>query len=227
MSVILEAKNICFAHQGKRVLQKVSIDLCSEERIGLLGFNGAGKSTLIRILGGLVPSQIDSLSLHGKAIDSTRRLQTKIGYVPDQAPIYQDMKTLEYLTFCFSLFNLKVNHALLDDLLTMFDCQDIRHHRLSTLSSGFLQRISLVRSLLHQPDIWLLDEPTNGLDLPQSEKIRQLILENMPVKTMLIASHLMDDIRLCDRIYFLHQQTLREIDSGDLNLNALKKYMAE
>ena len=176
--------------------------------LGLLGPNGAGKSTTVKILTGLLPLQRGQVQVAGFDI-ATAPLEVKkrVGYVPESGALYDALTPDEYFRFISLLYHLDpiVVQPRIDELLRMFELDDVRNARMVTFSKGMRQKVLIAAALLHAPDVIIFDEPLNGLDanamLVFKELLRGLAAQG---RTILFCSHLLDIVeRLCPRIVII------------------------
>lgn len=207
MSVIVEHLN---KHIGKQhVLRDLTLHIGEGEVVGLLGPNGAGKSTLMKVLTGLW--SFDSGKVEVCGIDMARQpysVSSHIGYLPENNPLYEDMYVREYLQFMYDLSG-KRNV----DIERLIDETGIRPEigkRIGALSKGYRQRVGLAQALLSDPQLLILDEPTTGLDPNQLEDIRSLIRRVAQGRTILLSTHIMQEVHaMCSRVVILHHGEIR------------------
>lgn len=207
MSVIVEHLN---KHIGKQyVLRDLTLHIGEGEVVGLLGPNGAGKSTLMKVLTGLW--SFDSGKVEVCGIDMARQpysVSSRIGYLPENNPLYEDMYVREYLQFMYDLSG-KRNV----DIERLIDETGIRPEigkRIGALSKGYRQRVGLAQALLSDPQLLILDEPTTGLDPNQLEDIRSLIRRVAQGRTILLSTHIMQEVHaMCSRVVILHHGEIR------------------
>lgn len=183
-------------------LRDISLTLRPGETTGLLGVNGAGKSSVLAALAGVLPLKAGEVQVHGQPLHAQPQLRRHIGWLPQRAPLYDDMSVMENLQFAAQLH--KASPKTLGESLEQFELGDLRRRLARKLSGGERMRLGLACCLIHQPDILLLDEPTAGLDPLQAQQLRQLITSLAPQRAVLIASHLLADIEtLCQRALML------------------------
>lgn len=195
-------------YSGHQVLNGVNFDVYKGQIIGYIGPNGAGKSTTLKIMLGLVEGYQGEIEIFGQDIsngnDSYKR---RIGYVPENAEIYDNLTASEYLTFIGELYGMEREKAEVkaEELMDLFDMSDVFHSRISSFSKGMRQKILIASSLLHNPDLIFLDEPLSGLDA-NSVMIIKDILEQLAGqgKTIFYSSHIMDVVeKISNRIVLL------------------------
>ena len=191
MSVKLQHIHKSFGAQ--QVLQDVSMEIPEGQVLGLLGPNGAGKSTLMKILIGLWKADSGSVSV-----------PKQIGYLPENNPLYEEMYVSEYLQFMARMTNIGNGESLIDDLMERVGLTPERHKHIRELSKGYRQRVGLAQALLGNPQLLILDEPTTGLDPNQLVEIRSLIRELGKERTVILSTHIMQEVReMCDRVVIL------------------------
>lgn len=205
---VLSLQNLTMHYSGKDVLNGINLDVYRGQIIGYIGPNGAGKSTTIKIMLGLVEAYGGVVEIFGHNIKSNdNTYKQKIGYVPENAEIYDNLTAAEYLTFIGELYGLerKTAEAKALSLLEEFDMGEVFHSRISSYSKGMRQKVLIISSLLHNPDLIFLDEPLSGLDA-NSVMIVKDMLEALADqgKTILYSSHIMDVVeKISNRIVLL------------------------
>ena len=191
---------------AQQVLRDVSLDIPAGQIVGLLGPNGAGKSTLMKILIGL-----------WSADSGTVQVPQRIGYLPENNPLYEDMYVSEYLEFMAGL-TLPESHVhrtsdlrtSIDGLIELVGLSPERHKHIRELSKGYRQRVGLAQALLGDPQLLILDEPTTGLDPNQLVEIRALIKNLGKDRTVILSTHIMQEVReMCDRVIILDHGTIK------------------
>jgi len=204
-------------------LRGVSIELLPGEATGLLGINGAGKSSVLSALAGVLPLHSGEVYYQGQPLHAHPGLRRFIGWLPQHAPLYEDMTVLENLRFKSLLHH--TSNRKLQQTIEQFDLGDLQYRLVRKLSGGERMRLGLACCLLHGPQALLLDEPTAGLDPLQAEQLRQLIGSLASQRTVLIATHLLDDVEsLCQRVLLLEDG---RIVADELAKPAQKLMLAE
>lgn len=193
MAVKLLHINKSFGTQ--RVLKDVSLEIETGQIVGLLGPNGAGKSTLMKILIGLWEANGE-----GAVIEVPER----IGYLPENNPLYEEMYVTEYLRFMAEMTQIADWRLKIEDLIEKVGLTPERHKHIRELSKGYRQRVGLAQALLGDPQLLILDEPTTGLDPNQLVDIRALIRSLGKERTVILSTHIMQEVReMCDRVVIL------------------------
>lgn len=201
----LKIKNLTKKFGEQVALSNININIEKNEIIGLLGANGAGKSTLMKsIVGGL---KIDSgeIIFNNKDI-TTNEVETKskIGFLPENNPLYLDMFVKEYLQFVANIHNIPYENV--EKVINLVGLTPEKSKKIKQLSKGYKQRVGLAQAIIHRPDLLILDEPTNGLDPNQIVEIRNLIKEIGQEKTIIISTHIMQEVEaLCSRVILIHK----------------------
>ncbi len=201
----LKIKNLTKKFGEQVALSNININIEKNEIIGLLGANGAGKSTLMKsIVGGL---KIDSgeISFNNKDI-TTNEVETKskIGFLPENNPLYLDMFVKEYLQFVANIH--KIPYENVEKVINLVGLTPEKSKKIKQLSKGYKQRVGLAQAIVHRPYLLILDEPTNGLDPNQIVEIRNLIKEIGQEKTIIISTHIMQEVEaLCSRVILIHK----------------------
>jgi ABC-2 type transport system ATP-binding protein len=194
---------------GKQVvLDNISFRIAKGEIIGLLGPNGAGKSTLMKILTCFVPPTSGEANIDGFDVtEQYSEVRKRIGYLPENNPLYLDMYVKEYLSFISGIHKLGKNrHARVAEMIERTGLGPEQNKLIGTLSKGYRQRVGLAQALIHNPDVLILDEPTSGLDPNQLLEIRNLIKTIGKEKTVMLSTHIMQEVEaICNRAIIIHQ----------------------
>ena len=192
---------------GVHAVRGVTFELGSREIVGLLGPNGAGKTTTIRMITGFLAPDEGRVSVCGHDMsDSPAAAKRMIGYLPESAPMYPEMKAREYLDYRGRLQGMMRRDRIreIERCLDRCRASDMADRRIGALSKGYRQRVGLAASILHDPKVLVLDEPTNGLDPTQIHETRGLIGELAQERTLLLCSHILPEIeRLCPRVIII------------------------
>ena len=198
--ILIEHINKSFGAQ--QVLKDIRLEIPSGQVLGLLGPNGAGKSTLMKILIGL-----------WKADSGKVQVSEKIGYLPENNPLYDEMYVTEYLQFMAGLTHANED---IDALIDRVGLVPERHKHIRELSKGYRQRVGLAQALLGNPELLILDEPTTGLDPNQLVEIRSLIRSLGKDRTVILSTHIMQEVReMCDRVVILDHGEIKADQSID------------
>jgi len=191
------------------VVNNLSFTVNQGEVLGFLGPNGAGKSTTMRMVTGfLSPNSGDAKICGISMIDHPKRAKARIGYLPESAPLYDDMTVRDFLKFCGSMRGLKgkANRVAVDAAIETCFLEKVAPQSIATLSKGYRHRTCLAQSLLHDPDVLILDEPTDGLDPNQKHEVRQLIARLGKTKAILFSTHILEEVdSACTRALIIDQ----------------------
>ena len=203
MSLLLQ--NVSKSYGAVKALKGLSIELKKGEVVGLLGPNGAGKSSLMKILTGYYKEWEGEISYDGLDLKiDLQNIQKQVGYLPENNPLYDEMYVIEYLKYVGSLYKLK--NPFYKETLEKTGLLDHQRHKIQTLSKGYRQRVGLAAALIHDPELLILDEPTTGLDPNQLVPIRKLIRELGRDKTVLLSTHILQEVdALCDRVIIINK----------------------
>ena len=205
---------IAVSHLQKRygaltALHDVSFEVGAGEIVGFLGPNGAGKTTTMKILTGFCAPSGGSARVCGfDVVGDSLEVRRRIGYLPESAPSYAEMRVLDYLDFVARVRGLAESEraTALERAATLTDIRDRLHQVIGTLSKGYKQRVGLAQALLHQPPVLILDEPTSGLDPNQIVAIRDLIREIGRSRTVILSTHILQEVQAtCDRVLIVHK----------------------
>lgn len=215
MPILVSNVNKNYGEQ--QVLNDVSFRIGSGEVVGFIGPNGAGKSTMMKIITGFVPYETGSVIVSGWEV-KTHPLETKrlIGYLPEHNPLYLEMYVKEYLQFIGKMykFNGKIN-ARVDEMIELTGLTPEYKKKIGQLSKGYRQRVGLAQALIHDPQVLILDEPTTGLDPNQLVDIRNLISEIGKEKTVMLSTHIMQEVSaICDRVVILNKGNIVADEKG-------------
>lgn len=201
----LQIINLTKKFGEQTALHNIHIEVEKNEIIGLLGPNGAGKSTLMKSITGSITIDEGEILFNGKNItENPTETKKKIGFLPENNPLYTDMFVREYLLFVADIH--KISHKRVEEAIDLVGLTPEKSKKIKQLSKGYKQRVGLAQAILHSPDLLILDEPTNGLDPNQIIEIRQLIKEISQEKTIILSTHIMQEVEaLCTRVILIHQ----------------------
>ena len=206
---MIEVSDLSKHFGSKTVVNNLSFTVKKGEVLGFLGPNGAGKSTTMRMVTGFIsPSKGDAKICGLSVIDHPKQAKRHIGYLPESAPLYDDMTVHDFLQFCASMRGLHGKdgrNAISEAIETCF-LGNVSHQSIGTLSKGYRHRTCLAQALLHDPDVLILDEPTDGLDPNQKHEVRQLIKRLGQHKAILFSTHILEEVdAACDRALIIDQ----------------------
>lgn len=202
---MLKIENLCKNYGKFQAVNNLNLHIPKGEIFGFVGPNGAGKTTTMKIICGLLSATSGSAIVDGiDVLHNPRALKSRIGYMPDFFGVYDDLKVIEYLEFYASIYNIrgKESEKVCNDLLELVDLVEKRESYVDSLSRGMKQRLCLARSLVHNPDLLVLDEPASGLDPRARVEMKEILktLQSMG-KTIIISSHILPELaELCTTI---------------------------
>ena len=210
MSVIVE--KVSKAYGTQLALDDVSFRVGEGEVVALLGPNGAGKSTMMKIIACYLPQTKGSVRVRSYDV-STHPLEVKkqIGYLPENNPLYLDMYVREYLQFVAGVHGLgRIGKRRVDEMIELTGLAPEHRKTIGALSKGYRQRVGLAQALIHEPSVLILDEPTSGLDPNQLAEIRQLIRDIGKKKTVILSTHIMQEVEaVCNRVMIISNGRIR------------------
>ncbi|GAA0856087.1 ABC transporter ATP-binding protein [Aliiglaciecola litoralis] len=208
----------------------LSFNVHAGDVVGFLGPNGAGKSTTMKMLTGfLAPSSGDIQICDMSLQDDLKSIQKRIGYLPEGAPAYGDMTPLQFLNFIARVRGLKGEHKKnrINTVIKQVDLQSVLDKPIENLSKGFKRRVGLAQAILHDPEILILDEPTDGLDPNQKHQVRELIQNLAKDKIVIVSTHILEEVTaVCNRVMIISSGQLRFDDTPDALLARSKYYKA-
>ncbi|PID88237.1 MAG: gliding motility-associated ABC transporter ATP-binding subunit GldA [Bacteroidia bacterium] len=205
----LEIAAISKKYGNQKALDEVSFRIETGEIVGFLGPNGAGKSTLMKIITGYLAQDSGEIFLNEQNIKkSPIEMKRRIGYLPEHNPLYWDMYVREYLNFSGKIYGFSGKELArrTEKMLALTGLLPECHKKTGALSKGYRQRVGLAAALIHDPDVLILDEPTTGLDPNQILEIRQLIQETGMKKTVMLSTHIMQEVEaLCNKFVIINK----------------------
>jgi len=209
---MIDVTNLSRRYGNVIAVDQVSFQIDRGEIVGLLGHNGAGKSTIMKMLTGFLEPSDGEIRIAGENLQADpRRAQSRIGYLPENCPLYSEMSVVDFLDYTATLRGLKENERpeAIRRAIAQTELQAKATASIATLSRGYRQRVGVAQALLHKPEILILDEPTNGLDPGQIEHMRDLIRELGKNSTIIVSTHILQEVEAtCDRVLILRQGKL-------------------
>ncbi|MCH2489419.1 MAG: gliding motility-associated ABC transporter ATP-binding subunit GldA [Flavobacteriales bacterium] len=201
----IHVKNITKEYGEQKALNAISFTIEKGEIVGFLGPNGAGKSTMMKILTTYLEASEGKAVVNGFTVsEADQKVQESVGYLAEHNPLYLDMYVREYLQFNAELHG--VSKSRIDTVIAETGLTPEAHKKIGQLSKGYRQRVGLANALLHDPEVLILDEPTTGLDPNQLIEIRQLIKKAGAEKTVLLSTHIMQEVEaICDRVIIINK----------------------
>ena len=204
MSIVVDALSKVYGAQ--KALDSISFS-AGPGVLGFLGPNGAGKSTTMKILTGFIPQTSGRATVCGFDVE-TQAIDVKrnVGYLPESNPLYLDMYVKESMAFIADIHQMKSPQKRIAEVIEQTGLGPEQHKKVGQLSKGYRQRVGLAQAILHNPDVLILDEPTSGLDPNQLIGIRQLILDLGKTKTVILSTHIMQEVEaVCGQVIIINK----------------------
>ena len=222
----IQVTSVSKLYKEQKALDGISFSAKKGEVIGFLGPNGAGKSTMMKILTGFItPNSGDVLVDDIDVLQNPIEAQKTIGYLPEHNPLYAEMYVREYLQFRAQIF--KVDKKQIENCIEKVGLTAEAHKKINQLSKGYQQRVGIAAAILHNPSVLILDEPTTGLDPNQLVEIRALIKSLGQEKTVLLSTHIMQEVEaVCDKVIIIKKGKIL-LDEQLSNLNQKKQQTIE
>jgi len=203
MAPLLEVKNLSRRFGAIAAVDDVSFAVPRGEILGFLGPNGAGKTTTMRMIAGFLAPSAGTATVCGADVEQDPiAVKRRLGYLPEGAPLYVDMTPLTFLDFVAAVRGLNGGdrRKRMREVVERMQLGGVLHQRIETLSKGFRRRVALAQAILHDPEVLILDEPTDGLDPNQKHEVRELILAMAPTKAIVISTHILEEVdAICGR----------------------------
>jgi len=201
----IEVKNLFKYYGEQAAVRDVSFSVNKGEIVAFLGPNGAGKSTTMKIMTGYIPASSGEVYIGGIKVDIDElKTRQMIGYLPENNPLYVDMYVREYLEFVGRIYKVKNLKSRVAEMVHAVGLDVEQNKKIGALSKGYRQRVGLAQAIIHDPEVLILDEPTTGLDPNQLVEIRELIRQIGKQKTVLLSTHIMQEVEaICDRVIIL------------------------
>lgn len=203
MSIKVESLTKLFGKQ--KALDNVSFSIDTGEIVAFIGPNGAGKSTTMKIITGFIPASEGYAEVEGIDVsENSLKVRELIGYLPENNPLYENMFIREYLSYVAGIYKIKNKKERIEEVIKTTGLTKEVNKRISSLSKGYKQRVGLAQAIIHDPKVLILDEPTTGLDPNQIMEIRNLISQLGKEKTVLLSTHLMQEVEaICNRVIII------------------------
>ena len=204
---MISVSNLSRSYGSTLAVDNVSFEITNGEVVGLLGHNGAGKTTIMKMITGFIEPSSGSVEVDGLVLgESTAGIQKKIGYLPENCPVWPEMRVTDYLIYQAKLHLVEeaMIGSLVSEAIEKTRLTEKVTARIETLSRGYRQRVGVAQALLHKPDILILDEPTNGLDPNQILQMRELIKELAKNSTVVVSTHVLQEVQaICERVLIM------------------------
>jgi len=203
----VKVQNLSKLYGSQRAVDNISFDIPDGQVIGFLGPNGAGKSTTMKMIAGFIEPNAGSIEVCGiPVLEQAMLSKQKIGYLPENNPLYYDMYVKEYLSFVANVHGIRSIDNRVAEMIEMTGLDREQHKKIQHLSKGYKQRVGLAQAMIHDPEVLILDEPTSGLDPNQLEDIRSLIVNLGKEKTVILSTHIMQEVEaMCERVIILNK----------------------
>ncbi len=221
---MIKVEGLTKRYGGFTAVDNISFEVGKGEIVGFLGPNGAGKSTTMRILSSFMPASSGRASIAGYDVfEDSLQARTHLGYLPENVPLYTDMRVAEYLSYRAAIKGVKGRRVKqrVGEVTELCSLREVQNKIISTLSKGYRQRVGLADALVHDPDLLILDEPTIGLDPNQIRQVRELIKDLGRHHTILISTHILPEVEMtCSRVIIINKG---KIEASDTPQNLLDK----
>lgn len=203
MSYAIEVQNLSKSFGNLRAVRDISFNVARGDVLGFLGPNGAGKSTTMKMITGFLEPTAGRVRVCGHDLrEEPVQLKRRIGYLPEGAPAYGEMTPVGFLEFIGEIRGLRGRHLQdrIDDVIRKIHLEAVLEQRIETLSKGYKRRVGLAQAILHDPEVLIMDEPTDGLDPNQKHEVRTLIREMASTKAIIISTHILEEVdSVCTR----------------------------
>ena len=227
MGAMLELRGLTKRFGALAAVDGIDLDVARGEVLGFLGPNGAGKSTTMKMVTGFLPPSAGTAAVCG--FDVTRQpleVKRRVGYLPEGAPLYEDMTPAGFLGFVGEVRRIPAARraAAVARAAGLINIEDVMHQPIGTLSKGYKRRVGLAQAIVHDPEILILDEPTDGLDPNQKSEVRELISRMAADKAIVISTHLLEEVEtVCTRAAIISRGRI-VLDGAPEELMALSRY---
>jgi ABC-2 type transport system ATP-binding protein len=209
---MIEARGLTKQFGSFLAVRDVSFSVPRGQVVAFLGPNGAGKTTTMRLLTGFIAPTKGRAYIAGIDVQTDRiAAAERLGYLPENGPLYLDMTPADLLRFFGEARGItgRALTARIDEVISLCSLTQVAHKAIGKLSKGYRQRVSMAQALLHDPEVLIMDEPTSGLDPNQIKGVRQLIRELGRSKTILVSTHILQEVEpVADRVLFIHDGRL-------------------
>ena len=216
---MIKVEGVTKKYPARLAVDDVSFEVASGEIVGFLGPNGAGKTTTMRMLTGYLPMNSGRIEVAGYDVAThPQEVRRRIGYLPESCPLYPEMRVDEYLRFRAELKGVKAlaRKAKINEVKEQCGLTEVGKRIIGQLSKGYRQRVGLADSLVHDPDLLILDEPTVGLDPYQIRQVRELIKSLAEKHTILLCTHILPEVEaICERILIINEGRIVAADTEE------------
>lgn len=219
----IEVKQLSKYYGEQAAVNNISFSVGKGEIVGFLGPNGAGKSTTMKIITGFIPATEGIVNVCGMSVtEDSLETRRRIGYLPENNPLYLDMYVKEYLEFVGNIYKVPNVRNRVKEMIGLVGLDVEQNKKIGMLSKGYRQRVGLAQAIIHNPEVLILDEPTSGLDPNQLVEIRQLIKTIGQEKTVMLSTHIMQEVEaICDRVIIIKKgQLVADSSASELQYEA-------
>ncbi len=211
---MIEFNNVSKDFSGKQAVRNLNLSIPNGKIFGFLGPNGAGKSTSIKMLTGILPVDSGSITVNGMDLTKqTLKIKQSMGYVPDRSDIFLRLKGMEYLNFIADMYQVpsEIRQSKIENLTKSFGIYEALNDHIQTYSHGMKQKIVVAGVLLHDPDVWILDEPLTGLDPKSAYKLKEMMREHADKgKIVFFSTHVLEVVeQICDEVAIINRGRLQ------------------
>jgi ABC-2 type transport system ATP-binding protein len=205
--VSIRVDQLTKTYNKQNAIDHLTFEIKSGEIVGFLGPNGAGKTTTMKILTCYIPPSSGSAFVNGMNVEEQSiEVRRQIGYLPEHNPLYMDMYVKEYLSYAASVYKVQNPSKRVKEMIDLTGLQVEQNKKIGQLSKGYRQRVGLAQAIIHNPSVLILDEPTSGLDPNQITEIRHLITNIGKEKTVLLSTHIMQEVEaMCNRVMIVNK----------------------
>jgi ABC-2 type transport system ATP-binding protein len=213
----ISVRQVSKLYGAQKALDNVSFEIGKGEVVGFLGPNGAGKSTMMKVLTCYIPQTAGEATVCGFDVrEASMEVRQRVGYLPEHNPLYLEMYVREYLEFVGGIYKLKGVRDRVKEMVAAVGLEREQHKKIGQLSRGYRQRVGLAQAMIHDPEVLILDEPTSGLDPNQLEEIRALIKRLGQEKTVMLSTHIMQEVEaICSRVIIIDRGRIVADDRAD------------
>ena len=216
---MIKVTNFSKTYAGFKAVQNISFSVTKGEIVGFLGPNGAGKSTTMKVLAGYLPPTDGSILVAGHdVVTESLAVRKRVGYMPENVPLYTDLRVDEFLSFRAKLKGVKGKRVKerVERVKELCNLQDVSRKIIGNLSKGYRQRVALADAMVHDPELLILDEPTIGLDPHQIRSVRELIKDLGKQHTILLSTHILSEVEAtCNRVLIINRGRIEASDSPE------------
>jgi ABC-2 type transport system ATP-binding protein len=224
---MIKVENLTKRYAGQTAIKDLNFEVGKGEIMGFLGPNGAGKTTTMRILASYMPPTSGRASIAGfDVFEQSLQARSHLGYMPENVPLYGDMRVTEYLDYRAALKGVPHRRILerVGDVKELCGLKEVEKKLIGNLSKGYRQRVGLADALLHEPDLLILDEPTIGLDPNQIRQVRELIKNLGKQHTILLSTHILPEVEMtCSRVIIIHKGRIEACDTPENLLGQIRQ----